>query len=109
MGLYRLPLLGVGYPRRVEPISQLIGGPSRVVPDQGCSEVLGDAYAFTLCDEPLAGGVENGPVQLWMSLPEFYIPLHNPLHSEVREQPARPWESSIQQPLQNPMQFSFAI
>ena len=38
------------------------------MPDQGCSEVLRDARALTLRDEPLAGGVEHGPMQLWVTL-----------------------------------------
>ena len=58
------------------------------MPDQTCGEVLRDARALTLRDEPLSSGVEHGPVQLWMSLPEFCIPLYNLAYGEVWEQPA---------------------
>ena len=50
-----------------------------MVADKGCGVVLGDACAFTLGDGPLAGGVEHGAVQLWVSQPEFFIALHNPI------------------------------
>ena len=43
------------------------------------------------------------PVDLWMPLPEVCIPLYNPVHAEVREQPARRWQGGIQQLLQHPM------
>ena len=58
------------------------------MPHECCGEVLGDPCALTLGDEPLAGGVEHGPVQLWMSLPELGIPLYNLVYGEVWEQPA---------------------
>ena len=51
-----------------------------MMPHERCSEVLRNPCALTLGDEPLAGAVEHGPMQLWMSLPEFCIPLHNPVH-----------------------------
>ncbi len=86
--LHNFPLLRIRDPRRVEPIGELIGGPSGVMPDQGCSEVFRNPCALTLRDEPLTSAVENGPVQLWMSLPEFCIPLHHPVDTEVGEQPA---------------------
>jgi hypothetical protein len=41
-----------------------------VMPDQSCSEVLRNPGALTLSDEPLTGGVEQGSMQLWMSLPD---------------------------------------
>jgi hypothetical protein len=43
-------------------------------------------------------------VQLWMPHPEFCISLHNLVHCEVGEQPARRWQSRIQQLLKDPMQ-----
>jgi hypothetical protein len=79
------------------------------MPDQGCSEVLRDARALTLSDEPLAGGVENGPVQFWMEAAKVGIPLHNPVHSEVREQPTSLRQSGIQQLLQHPMQWHLPL
>ena len=75
--LHDLPLLRITDPRRVQPVGQFIGRACGVMPDQGGSEVLGDPCALTLGDEPLAGGVEHGPVQLWMYLPKFCIPLHH--------------------------------
>ena len=60
---------------------------------QVCSEVLRDACALTLRDEPLVGRVEHGPMQLWVEVAQLCIPLHHPVHSEVREQPTRRWQS----------------
>jgi hypothetical protein len=57
--LHNLPLLGIRYPRGVKPIGQLIGGPCGVMPNKCCSEVLWDACALTLGDEPLASAVEH--------------------------------------------------
>jgi hypothetical protein len=45
--------------------------------------VLRNPCALTLGDEPLAGRVEHGAVQFWMSLPEFCVPLHNLVHAET--------------------------
>ena len=101
--LHNSPLLRIIDPRRVQPIGQLIGGPCGVMPDQGCGEVLRDSRALTLRDEPLASAVENGPVQLWMSLSEVGIALHNLVHREIREQPTSLRQSSIQQLLKDTM------
>ena len=76
---------------------------------QGCSEVLRDACALTLRDEPLVGRVEHGPMQLWVEVAQLCIPLHHPVHSEVREQPTRRWQSRIQQLLKNPMQWHLPL
>ena len=65
------------------------------MPHERCSEVFRNPCALTLSNEPLTGGVEDGPMQLWMSLPEFCIALHNPVYTEVRKQPALPWKSGI--------------
>ena len=54
-----------------------------MMPHEGCSEVLRDACALTLGDEPLASGVEHGPVQLRMEAAEVSVPLHNLVDSEV--------------------------
>ena len=94
--LHNLPLLGVGYPRRVQPVGKLIGRPCRVMPDQGCGEVLRNPCAFTLRDEPLASAVEHGPMQLRVEAAQVGIPLHNLVHCEIREQPARRWKRGIQ-------------
>ena len=72
------------------------------MPHEACGEVLGNPCALTLGDEPLAGGVEHGAVQLWMTPAQVGIPLHNLVHAEVREQPARRWQSGIQQSAQAP-------
>jgi len=71
------------------------------MPDQGCSEVLRDARALTLRDEPLAGGVEHGPMQLWVTSAQVSISLYDPVYTEVGEQPASLWQCSIQQLLQH--------
>ena len=78
-----LPLLRITDTRRVEPISQLIGGPSGVMPHQRCCEVLRNPCAFTLSDEPLAGGVEYGAVQFWMTPAQVRIPFHNLVYREM--------------------------
>ena len=66
--LDNLPFLGIRYPRGVKPVSQLIGGPSGMMPHGGCSDVLRNPCAFTLGDEPLASRVEHGPMQLrWIT------------------------------------------
>ena len=50
------------------------------MPDQGCSEVLRDARALTLRDEPLASAVEHGPMQLRVEAAQVGIPFH---HGEI--------------------------
>ena len=60
--IYDFPLLRVRYPRRVQPVGQLIGRPRRVMSHKGGREVLRGARAFTLGDEPLTGGVEYAAV-----------------------------------------------
>ena len=81
--LHNLPLLGIRYPRRVEPVSQLIGGPCGVMPHEGCSEVLRNPCALTLSDEPLTSAVEDGAVQLRMEAAEVSIALHHLIDSEI--------------------------
>ena len=49
------------------------------MPDETCGEVLGDASALTLGDEPLAGAVEHRAAELWMT-------------------PAQDWSSSLTLP-----------
>gem|GEM_PF-2978083 len=80
-----------------------------MMPHESCSEVLRNPCALTLGDEPLAGRVEHGAVQFWMSLPEFCVPLHNLVHCEVWEQPTRRWKRGIQQPFQDPMQWHLPL
>ena len=46
-------------------------------------EVLRGACALTLGDEPLAGGVEHGPVQLRMAATEVGIALHHSINGEI--------------------------
>ena len=53
--------------------------------DEGGREVLRDACALTLGDEPLAGGVEHRAVELWMPLPQVCIPLHDLVHGKTWE------------------------
>ena len=103
------PLLRIGYPRRVQPVGQLIGGACGVVPHEGCGEVLRNPCALTLGDEPLAGAVEHGAVQLWVTSSQPGIPLHNLVDSEIREQPASPRQDGIQQVLQHPMQWHLPL
>ena len=45
------------------------------MPNKTGSEVLRDACPFTLGDEPLASGVEDGAVQLRMEVAQVGIPL----------------------------------
>ena len=73
------------------------------------SEVLRDTCALTLCDEPLAGGVEDGAMKLPVHGPEVGIALHDLVHAEVREQPARRSAERIQQLLQQPMQWHLPL
>ena len=72
--------------------------------DEGCGVVLWDACAFTLGDEPLAGAVEHGAVQTWVSLSETCVTLHNLIHSQLWKEPTLGWQSSIQKLLKGPMQ-----
>jgi hypothetical protein len=72
------------------------------MPHQTCGEALWNPCALTLGDELLAGGVEHGPMQLWVSPSQVSIPLHNPVHCEVQEQPASLRQSSIQQLFKQP-------
>ena len=58
------------------------------MPHEACGEVLWDTCALTLGDEPLAGGVEHGAPELWVTPAQVGVALHHPVHSEVREQPA---------------------
>ena len=59
-----------------------------MMPDEGGREVLGDASALTLGDEPLAGGVEHRAPELWVTPAQGGVALHNPVHAEVRKEPA---------------------
>jgi len=52
--------------RGVQPIGELIGGACGVMPHKSRGEVLRDTCSLTLGDEPLASGVEHGPMQLRM-------------------------------------------
>ena len=62
------------------------------MPHKACGEVLRHPCAFTLGDEPFAGGVEHRAPELWMASAQVGIPLHNLVHAEVREQPTRLWQ-----------------
>ena len=66
--------------------------------------MLRDPCALTLGDEPLASGVEHGPVQLRIEAAQVGIPLHHFIDSEMREQPASLRQSRIQQLLKDTMQ-----
>ena len=79
------------------------------MPNKTGGVVLRNPCALTLGDEPLAGGVEHGPLQLRMEATEVGIALHDTIHAEIREQPTRRWQSSIQQPFQHPMQWHFSL
>ena len=78
------------------------------MPYEGCSEVLRNPCAFTLGDEPLASGVEDGAVQLRIEAAQVGIPLHHFIDSEMWEQPASLWQRSIQQLLKDTMKRSLA-
>ena len=71
------------------------------MPHEGGCEVLRNPCALTLGDEPLAGGVEHGPMQLWVEVAQLCIPLHHPVHTEVGEQPARRWQCRVQKLLKD--------
>lgn len=59
-----------------------------MMPDEACSEVLGDASALTLGDEPLAGGVEHRAAELRVTPAQVGVALHHPVDTELREEPA---------------------
>jgi hypothetical protein len=73
------------------------------MPDEGCGEVLGDARALTLSDEPLTSAVEDSPVQLWVTSAQVGIPLHNLIDGEVWEQPASSRQDGIHVVLISPV------
>ena len=50
------------------------------MPHETCSEVLRDACALTLGDEPLAGGVEHRAPELWVTPAQVGIALDDPVH-----------------------------
>ena len=56
--------------------------------DEGGREVLGDACALTLGDEPLASAVEHRAPELWMTPAQVGVALYDPVHAQVREQPS---------------------
>ena len=58
-----------------------------MVPDEAGGEVLWDTCALTLCDEPLAGGVEHCASELWMTSTEVGVAFDHPIHAELREEP----------------------
>ena len=72
------------------------------MPRQTCGEAPWNRCALKLGEELLAGGVEHGPMQLWVSPSQVSIPFHNPVHCEVQEQPASLRQSSIQQLFKQP-------
>jgi hypothetical protein len=107
--LHNLPLLGIRYPRRIQPIGELIGGPCRVMPNKCRSEVLRNPCALTLCDEPLASAVEHSPMQLRVEAAQVGIPLHHFIDSEIWEQPTSLWQRGIQQLLKYPMKGHLSL
>ena len=58
------------------------------MPDETCGEVLGDACALTLGDEPLAGGVEHRAAELRVTPAQVRIAFDHPVHAELREEPS---------------------
>jgi len=58
-----------------------------VVPHEACGEVLWNACALTLGDEPLAGGVEHRAAELRVTPAEVGIAFDHPIHAELREEP----------------------
>ena len=50
--------------------------------NEGGGEVLWDACALTLGDEPLAGGVEDGAMKLPVDRPEVGVTLYHPIDTE---------------------------
>ena len=83
-----LPFLRITDACGVKPVCELIGGPCGVMSHEACGEVLRDASALTLGDEPLAGGVEHRAPELWVTSAQVGIPLYDPVHGELREEPA---------------------
>lgn len=75
-----------------------------MMPHKTGSEVRRDTCALTLGDEPLAGRVEHGATQLPVLGPEVAIVLHELVHGQPWEQPARGWQGGIQEGFQQPMQ-----
>ena len=74
----------------------------------GCAGNI--AYNLKLLgDEPLASGVEHGPMQLRVEAAQVGIPLHHFIDSEIWEQPASPRQSSIQQVLKDTMQWHLPL
>ena len=59
-----------------------------MVPHETCGEVLWNACALTLGDEPLAGGVEHGATQFWVTPAQECVALDDLVHAEVREEPS---------------------
>ena len=59
-----------------------------MVPHEACGEVLRDASALTLGDEPLAGAVEHRAAELWVTPAQIGVALYDPVHAEVREEPS---------------------
>ena len=66
-----------------------------MLPNKCCCEVLRNPRALTLGDEPLAGGMENGPMQLWVEAAELGIPFHDLVHCVSWEQPTSLWQGGI--------------
>ena len=58
------------------------------MPDETCSEVLRDTCALTLGDEPLASAVEHRATELRVTPAQECVALHDPVHGELREEPA---------------------
>ena len=59
-----------------------------MMPDEACGEVLGDACALTLGDEPLASAVEHRAAELWVTPAQECVAFDHPIHGELREEPA---------------------
>ena len=55
---------------------------------EGGGEVLRDTCALTLCDEPLAGGVEHGAMKLPVHGPEVGVALDDPIDVQGWKEPA---------------------
>ena len=58
------------------------------MPHEACSEVLWDASALTLGDEPLAGGVEHRAAELRVTPAQVRVALDDPVDTELREEPS---------------------
>ena len=79
------------------------------MPHDTGSEVLRGARSLTLGDEPLAGAVEHSALKLQKLPPQEGIPLHHLVHGHRRKQPACGWQGSIQQVLQDAMQWHLPL